>query len=514
MKLRTGLLLGTAFLAGITAGPTLETMMAPSLGQMISSRAFAREVAADKNNHSETLRLLTLFGTVLDLVRAEYVEPVSDKDLINNALDGMVGGLDPHSSYMNEKQFKEMQIQISGKFGGLGVQVQQQNGHIRVVSPIDGTPAARAGMKPGDYITEVDGKSLAGLTLDQAVTRMRGDPGTKITLTIVRAKEPKPIKLTMTREIVHVQVVRSALYGKIGYIRISEFDDDTETALHEAFDKLKKKAGGSLQGLVLDLRLNPGGKLDQAIAVSNDFIHEGEIVSIRGRHAENNRRWDAKGNDFAGKLPVVVLIDGGSASASEIVAGALQDHRRAVIVGEKSFGKGSVQSLIPVPGNGAVRLTTARYYTPSGRSIQALGISPDIVVKESKDDDGYGYREADLAHIISNSGGNKSKAPARTDLPAISGSIPHAPPENWPRFELAKPATDFQLQQGLRVVRAMASLPDEALPLGQPPADKPADKSGDKSGDKKAAMTPAPSSARPVPKSAPTPAPGAAPSHH
>ncbi|NIE80658.1 S41 family peptidase [Asaia sp. As-1742] len=486
MKLRTGLLLGTAFLAGITAGPALEAAMAPSLGQMISSKAFAKEVAADPDNHSETLRLLTLFGTVLDLVRAEYVEPVSDKDLINNALDGMVGGLDPHSSYMNEKQFKEMQIQISGKFGGLGVQVQQQNGHIRVVSPIDGTPASRAGLKPGDYITEVDGKSLEGLTLDQAVTKMRGDPGTKITLTIIRAKEPKPLKVTMTREVVHVQVVRSSLYGNIGYIRISEFDDDTETALHEAYDKLKAKSGNKLQGLVLDLRLNPGGKLDQAIAVSDDFIPEGEIVSIRGRHAENNRRWDAKGTDITGKLPIVVLIDGGSASASEIVAGALQDHRRAVLVGEKSFGKGSVQSLIPVPGHGAVRLTTARYYTPSGRSIQALGIAPDIVVKESKDDDGYGYREADLAHIITNTGGNKNKAPTRTDLPSISASIPHAPADNWPRFDPAKPATDFQLQQGLRVVRAMASLPDEALPLGQPAADKAAAKTAEAKAPEKA----------------------------
>ncbi|AOX21289.1 S41 family peptidase [Kozakia baliensis] len=478
MKLRTGLLLGTAFLAGITTGPSIEHMAGPSLGRMFSSSAFAREIAADANNHSDTLRLLTLFGTVLDLVRAEYVEPVSDKDLINNALDGMVSGLDPHSSYMNEKQYKEMQIQISGKFGGLGVQVQEQNGHVRVVSPIDGTPASRAGLKPGDFITEVDGKSLEGMTLDQAVTKMRGDPGTKITLTIIRAKEPKPLKITMTREIVHVQVVRSELYDKVGYIRISEFDDDTETAMHAAYDKLRAKAGGKLAGLVLDLRLNPGGKLDQAISVSNDFIPEGEIVSIRGRHAENNRRWDAKGTDITNHLPIVVLIDGGSASASEIVAGALQDHRRAVLVGVKSFGKGSVQSLIPVPGNGAVRLTTARYYTPSGRSIQGLGIAPDIVVKESKDDDGIGYRESDLSHIITNIGGNKSKAPIRTDLPSIASSIPSAPPDNWPHFDIAKPATDFQLQQGLRVVRAMANLPPESYPLSQPPADKVASDKG------------------------------------
>ncbi|GBR42229.1 carboxy-terminal processing protease [Neoasaia chiangmaiensis NBRC 101099] len=466
MKLRTGLLLGTAFLAGITTGPSVERMAGPAVAHLLGNTALAREVAADNDNHSETLRLLTLFGTVLDLVRAEYVEPVSDKDLINNALDGMVSNLDPHSSYMNEKQYKDMQVQISGKFGGLGIQVQDQDGHVRVVSPMVGTPASRAGIKPGDFITEVDGKSLDGMTLDQAVTKMRGDPGTKITLTIIRAKAPKPLKFTMTREIVHIQVVTSALYGKTGYIHLNEFDDDTESGMHAAYDKLKAQAGGKLDGLVLDLRLNPGGKLDQAIAVSDDFIPEGEIVSIRGRHAENNHRWDAKGTDITNRLPIVVLINGGSASASEIVAGALQDHRRAVLLGEKSFGKGSVQSLIPVPGNGAVRLTTARYYTPSGRSIQGLGIAPDILVKESKDDEGIGYREADLKHIITNIGGNRSKAPVRTDLPAIASSIPDAPPANWPKFDLTKPNTDFQLQEGLRVVHAMAGLPPGELPNG------------------------------------------------
>lgn len=468
MKLRTSLLLGTAFLTGVTAGPWLGRYALSTLGTAAEGKAQARETQPDADDRSETLRLLSLFGTVLDLVHSEYVKPVSDRELIDNALDGMVSGLDPHSSYMNEKQYKEMQVQISGKFGGLGVQVQQQNGHVRVVSPIDGTPAFRAGLKPGDFITEVDGKSLADMTLDQAVTKMRGDPGTKITLTIVRLKEPKPLKITMIREIVHVQVVRSALYGSIGYIRISEFDDDTETALREAYKKLKAKSHDKLKGLVLDLRYNPGGKLDQAIAVSDDFIKQGEIVSIRGRHADNNKRWEAKGTDITGKLPIVVLIDGGSASASEIVAGALQDHRRAVLLGEKSFGKGSVQSLIPVPGKGALRLTTARYYTPSGRSIQALGIVPDITVKESDEDDGYGYREADLAHILKNTGNTANKAPPRLDLPAVTKSIPHAPPKNWPRFELTKPATDFQLQQGIRVVRAMAALPDEVFPLGQP----------------------------------------------
>ncbi|MCQ9155274.1 S41 family peptidase [Acidomonas methanolica] len=465
MKLRTGLLLGTAFFGGIAAGPALDRFAAPALLQALgASSAFAREVAQDSGNHGETLRLLTLFGTVLDIVRSEYVEPKSDKDLITNALDGLVGNLDPHSSYMTEKQYKDMQVQISGKFGGLGIQVQEQDNHIRVVSPMDDTPASRAGIKPGDFITEVDGKSLEGMTLDEAVAKMRGAPDTKVTLTIVRAKEAKPLKFTLTREIIHIKVATSALYGKIGYIRLNEFDDDAESALHAAYDTLKKQAGGKLDGLVLDLRFNPGGKLDQAIAVSDDFIPEGEIVSIRGRHADNNHRWDAKGTDITNHLPIVVIINGGSASASEIVAGALQDHRRAVILGEQSFGKGSVQSLIPVPGNGAVRLTTARYYTPSGRSIQGLGIMPDITVRESKDDEGIGYRESDLKHILTNIGGNRTKREKRTDLPAIASTIPEAPPANWPKFDIKNPSTDFQLQEALRVVRAMAGLPPGDLP--------------------------------------------------
>lgn len=475
MKLRTGLLLGTAFLGGLTIGPALEhttatALVRTTLQSMSGSPAFAREGDKDDKskdpheNHSETLRLLTLFGTVLDIVRSEYVEPKSDKDLINNALDGLVGNLDPHSSYMTEKQYKDMQVQISGKFGGVGIQVQESDGHVRVVSPMDDTPASRAGIKPGDFITEVDGKKLDGMTLDQAVTLMRGKPGTKITLTIVRAKAPKPLKFTMTRQIIHIEVVKSALYGKFGYIRLNEFDDDAETALHKAYDALKKQAGGKLSGLLLDLRLDPGGKLDQAIAVSDDFIRKGEIVSIRGRHAENNHRWDAKGEDITDGLPIVVLINGGTASASEIVAGALQDHHRAVILGEQSFGKGSVQSLIPIPGNGAVRLTTARYYTPSGRSIQGLGITPDILVKESQDDEGLGFRESDLKHIISNVGGNRTKREKRTDLPTIASSITETPPADWPKFDITNPKTDYQLQEALRVIRSMAGMPPGDLP--------------------------------------------------
>lgn len=462
MKLRTGLLLGTVFLAGITVGPSFEQKAAPAFMHLLGTPAWAED--AGKTNSAETLRLFTLLGRVMDIVRTEYVEPVSDKDMVTNALDGLVGNLDPHSSYMTEKQYKDMQVEISGKFGGLGIQVQEQDGHVRVVSPMEGTPGARAGIKPGDFITEVDGKSLDGMTLDQAVTKMRGKPGTAITLTILRAKAPKPLKFTITREMVHIQVVRSALYGKIGYIRLNEFDDDAESAMHKAYDKLKAEAGGKLSGLILDLRLNPGGKLDQAVAVSDDFIAEGEVVSTKGRHPENNHRWDAKGTDITDNLPMVVLINGGSASASEIVAGALQDHQRAILVGQRSFGKGSVQSLIPIPGNGAVRLTTARYYTPSGRSIQGLGIAPDVPVKESKDDEGIGYRESDLKHIITNTGGTHGKAPSRTDLPPMISTVKETPPDNWPTFDITKPDTDYQLQQGLRVVRAMAGMPPGNLP--------------------------------------------------
>nr|WP_294917230.1 S41 family peptidase [uncultured Neokomagataea sp.] len=459
MTFRKGMLLGTAFLAGAVLGPTaLHT-----LGHVSSvSSALARETSHD--NSAETVRLLTLFGTVMDVVKSEYVHPVSDKDLINNALDGMVGNLDPHSSYMTAAQFKDMQTEISGKFGGLGLQVQDESGHVRVVSPIDDTPAAKAGIQPGDFITMVDHKSIDGLTLDQAVRKMRGDAGTSISLTIVRPKTGKTLNFDLKREIIHVQIVRSALYGSTAYIRLTEFDDDLENAMHTAYRKLQAEAktrtpGGKLTGLILDLRSNPGGKLDQAIAVSDDFIKDGEIVSIRGRHPENNQRWDARGTDITDGLPIVVLTNGGSASASEIVSGALKDHHRAIILGEKTFGKGSVQTLIPVGDQGAIRLTTARYYTPSGRSIQGLGITPDIPVAETHDDDNFEYREADLSHILTNIGGNRTVAEPRTDLPPIAKSIPKAPPANWPAFDPAKPATDFQLQQGLKVLSALAGVP-------------------------------------------------------
>ena len=466
MTLRNGLLLGTAFLVGAFAGPEIgrvarhQATFGSALAQDVEQNAGAPS-ATTASGHAETYRLLTLFGDVFERVRADYVEPVTDRDLINNALNGMLTGLDPHSSYMTAKQFTDMQVQTKGQFGGLGLEVTSDAGLIKVMTPMDGTPAFRAGMKTGDYIISINGKSLDGIDLNDAVDRMRGAPDTKITLTIKRPGKDKPYDVTMTREIIHIQVIRSALYGKVAYIRMASFDEDTESGMRDAFDKLKKQAGGKLDGVVLDLRNDPGGLLDQAVAVCDDFIASGEVVSTRARHPEDSQRMNAHGTDITDGLPLVVLINEGSASASEIVAGALQDHRRSVTVGTRSFGKGSVQTVIPLSGdNGAIRLTTARYYTPSGRSIQGLGITPDIKVRESREDDSkFMLREGDLAHIIKNEGGTSTPAQPRTDLPAIAKSIPDAPPTNWPSFDPTKPGTDFQLQEGLKVVNAMATSP-------------------------------------------------------
>ncbi|WP_419730081.1 S41 family peptidase [Lichenicola sp.] len=464
MTLRNGLLLGTAFLVGVVAGPEIgrvarhQATFGSALAQDVQQNT-AGTSATSASGHAETYRLLTLFGDVFERVRADYVQPVTDRDLINNALNGMLTGLDPHSSYMTAKQFADMQVQTSGHFGGLGLEVTSDAGLIKVMTPMDGTPAYRAGMKTGDYIISINGKSLDGIDLNDAVDRMRGAPDTKITLTIKRPGKDKPYDVTMTREIIHIQVIRSALYGKVAYIRMASFDEDTESGMRDAFEKMKKQAGGKLDGVILDLRNDPGGLLDQAVAVCDDFITSGEVVSTRARHPEDSQRMNAHGTDITDGLPLVVLTNEGSASASEIVAGALQDHHRSITLGTRSFGKGSVQTVIPLSGdNGAIRLTTARYYTPSGRSIQGLGITPDIKVRESREDDSkFMLREGDLAHIIKNEGGTQTPAAPRTDLPAIAKSIPDEPPANWPTFDPTKPGTDFQLQQGLKVVNAMSA---------------------------------------------------------
>jgi carboxyl-terminal processing protease len=340
--------------------------------------------AANSSNTADTYKQLNLFGDVFELVRADYVDEVNDDTLIEGAINGMLTSLDPHSNYLNAKNFNDMKVQTRGEFGGLGIEVSMENGLVKVVSPIDDTPAAHAGLKPGDLITHIDGTPVQGLTLPEAVEKMRGLINTDINLTIRReGREPFDVKLT--RANIKIQSVRSHIESSnIGYIRITSFNEQTDVGLNNAMKNLKQQANNKLIGVVLDLRNNPGGLLDQAVAVSDAFLEKGEIVSTRGRRADDAQRYNARAGDIAAGLPIAVLINGGSASASEIVAGALQDHHRAILLGTRSFGKGSVQTIIPLAGHGAMRLTTARYYTPSGRSIQAKGIDPDIVVDAAK----------------------------------------------------------------------------------------------------------------------------------
>ncbi len=332
-----------------------------------------------------TYQQLDLFGEVFERARAQYVDEVDDETLIKYALNGMLENLDPHSSYLDEDDFTDMRVQTSGEFGGLGIEVTLENGLVKVVSPIDDTPAAKAGVQAGDLITHLNDEPVLGLTLGEAVDQMRGKVGSKIGLTIRREGVSEPIDISIIRDVIKIKSVRSRMEGDdIGYLRVTTFSQDTSNGLKKAIKSLKAEAGNKLTGYVLDLRNNPGGLLDQAIDVSDIFLDKGEIVSTRGRDDGDSKRDNAEVGDLANGLPIVVLINGGSASASEIVAGALQDHRRAIILGTQSFGKGSVQTVIPLPGNGAMRLTTARYYTPSGRSIQASGITPDIVVAPAK----------------------------------------------------------------------------------------------------------------------------------
>src|SRR5215467_9672369 len=333
-----------------------------------AARAAASDTAA-----SDTYRTLNLFGDVFERVRADYVEKPEDSKLVESAINGMLSGLDPHSSYMNPHSFRDMQVQTRGEFGGLGIEVTIEDGLIKVVAPIDETPAAKAGVMANDVITHLDDEPVQGLTLNQAVDKMRGPVNTKIKLKIVRKGAEKPIDIAITRDVIRVRSVRSNMNGDdVGYVRITQFNEQTTEGVRKAISDLSTQAGDKLKGFVIDLRNNPGGLLDQAISVSDAFLERGEIVSTRGRNAEETQRFNARAGDLTKAKPVIVLINGGSASASEIVAGALQDHKRATIIGTRSFGKGSVQTIIPLgSGNGALRLTTARYFTPSGRSIQA-----------------------------------------------------------------------------------------------------------------------------------------------
>jgi carboxyl-terminal processing protease len=377
MRKTTLILLGA--LAGVAA--TLAVTQPHAL--LIGSSAKAAA--------SDTYRQLNLFGDVFERVRADYVDKPDDSKLVEAAINGMLAGLDPHSSYMDPKSFRDMQVQTRGEFGGLGIEVTMEDGLIKVVAPIDDTPAAKAGVMANDVITMLDDEAVQGMTLNQAVDKMRGPVNTKIKLTIMRKGIEKPVVLTITRDIIRVKSVRSHSEGSdVGYIRITQFNEQTTDGLKQSIADLKNQLGADkIKGYILDLRNNPGGLLDQAISVSNAFLNKGEIVSTRGRNSDETQRFNARpGGDLTAGKPLIVLINGGSASASEIVAGALQDHKRATLVGTRSFGKGSVQTIIPLgAGNGALRLTTARYYTPSGRSIQAKGIVPDIEVLQDVPDE-------------------------------------------------------------------------------------------------------------------------------
>ena len=344
--------------------------------------SFSWNVLAEEEK-TNVYQQLNMFGEVYERVRREYVEEVSDKELIEAAIEGMLQSLDPHSSFMNEDTFKDMQVQTKGEFGGLGIEVSMEDGFVKVVSPIDDTPAFEAGVEAGDFIIEIDGESVYGMSLGDAVDKMRGKINTEITIKISRG-ELEPFDIVIVRDRIKVQSVRARREGNAAYLRITSFTQKTYKNLVKEFNKLNKNMNGNMKGLVLDLRNNPGGLLNQAVSVSDAFLERGEIVSTRGRDNKGEQRFNATKGDITNGLPIVILINGGSASASEIVAGALQDHKRGILMGTKSFGKGSVQTIIPVTSKGAVRLTTARYYTPSGTSIQAKGIDPDIYVPQSK----------------------------------------------------------------------------------------------------------------------------------
>ena len=393
------------------------------------------------DENANTYELLNLFGEVMERAKLNYVEEVSDKKLIESAINGMLTSLDPHSSYLDAESFNYMNEQTKGKFGGLGIEVTMDNGLVKVVSPIDDTPAAKAGIKAGDYITHINGETVVGMSLNDAVSKMRGKVGEKVKLSIRRVNS-KPIELTIKRQEIKIQSVKSEIKDdSIAYIRISSFTEDVDDAVNKAIIDAKKKLKNKLLGIVIDVRNNPGGLLDQAVDVSDLFLEKGEIVSTRSRNESDTVKFMANEGDVAKGLPIVVMINEGSASASEILAGALQDHHRAIILGERSFGKGSVQTVIPLRDYGAMRLTTARYYTPSGRSIQAKGIEPDIEVKPAKVEELESYAlnisEADLNNAL------KNDSDISTDSEKKNGKS---------KEDLA----DYQLVRALDLVKALA----------------------------------------------------------
>ena len=407
-------------------------------------------------DNSDTYHQLDLFGDVFERIHSDYVTEVDDADLVEAAINGMLASLDPHSNYLNPDNYRNVQVQTRGEFGGLGIEVTMEEGVVKVVSPIDDTPAARAGIEAGDMITHLNGEPILGLTLQEAVDKMRGPVHTKLELTVVRQGVEKAFDVTIVRDIIRVQSVRFRREKNVAYVRITQFNEQTKTGLEHALRNLEKEIGNDIEGIVLDLRNNPGGLLDQAIAVSDTFLNQGEIVSTRGRNPRDSSRWQAEKGDLADGLPIIVLINGGSASASEIVAGALQDHRRAIILGTRSFGKGSVQTIIPLSSgsDGALKLTTAKYFTPSGRSIQAKGIDPDILVKLKPDTEGEDTvkmrSEADLRNHLDAEEG------AQTNQQHNSSILDNIPAEI---LELERPLNDdvedYQLTRALQILHGI-----------------------------------------------------------
>jgi carboxyl-terminal processing protease len=412
----------------------------------------------------DTYRQLNLFGDAYERVKNDYVRETKDAELIEDAINGMLSGLDPHSNYLNPKSFSDMQVTTRGEYGGLGLEVTMEDGLVKVITPMDGTPAARAGIKSGDLIATIDGISIQGMTLSEAVDKMRGPVNSQIKIQVLRKGEKKALDFVITRAIILVESVRFKTEGDVAVIRITTFTEQTEEGIEKALQQTKAKIGPRLKGVVLDLRNNPGGLLDQAIAVSDAFLDSGEVVSTRGRRASDTQRYGSRAGQIFPGVPVVVIINEGSASASEIVAGALQDHRRAKIIGTRSFGKGSVQTVIPLSGgmDGALRLTTAKYYTPSGRSIQATGIDPDILVEQTADADSEGdanqrMSEANLPkHLDGQEGGRK----------------PHVGPRVKPKA--GEKFDDFQMTYALRLLRGqeVVSAADNKPAAPKPPAPK------------------------------------------
>jgi carboxyl-terminal processing protease len=405
--------------------------------------AYMMPASMPQAGSSDTFRQLKLFGDVFERVRGEYVEAVTDEVLIETAINGMLTALDPHSGYLDAKKYRDMQVQTKGEFGGLGIEVTMEDGLVKVVSPIDDTPADRAGIQAGDVITHIDSEPVLGMTLAEAVERMRGPVDTSIALTLRRAGREEPIDVSMARAVITISPVRWHSEVDIGYIRVTAFNEQTEASLRQAVEDLKTELGPEMKGVVLDLRNNPGGLLEQAVAVADAFLDQGEIVSTRGRRADSVQRFNARRGDLVEGLPIVVLINGGSASASEIVAGALKDHGRAIVMGTRSFGKGSVQTIMPLPGHGAIRLTTARYYTPAGTSIQAKGIVPDIEVVQARVeeiDQGEGRREADLRNRLE----NDQAAGSTTEDGVATQTVPEEGEE------------DYQLDRALDLLRGVA----------------------------------------------------------